>query len=112
LDDLTEIHSGEWQGLHKDEIKRKWPEIWGRWRNDPSAVTIPDGESLEVVTERAIRAITHIVDTQKDKLSLIVTHEVIIKVLVAHVLQASNNIYRRFRINHNSISFLTISWLQ
>ena len=106
LDDLTEIHNGEWQGLHKDEINRKCPEVWDMWRKNPAAVTIPGGENLVDVTDRAVRAFTNVVNTQQEKRCLIVTHEVIIKVLIAHVLQASNNIYRRFRINNASLSII------
>lgn len=108
LDELTEIQIGEWQGLHRDEVKQKWPEVWKMWRNDPSTVTIPAGENLVDVTDRAIRAFTHIVNAQEEKQSLIVTHEVIIKVLVAYVLQASNSIYRHFRIDNASLSVIEV----
>jgi probable phosphoglycerate mutase len=108
LADLTEIHIGEWQGLHTDEVRRRWPEILSAWRNDPSEVTIPGGESLFEVTDRAIRAFKDIVRAQEGKQSVIVTHEVIIKVVVAYVLQTTNSIYRRFNINNASLSVIEV----
>ena len=32
LDDLNEIQLGDWEGLHIDEVRRKWPELWQRER--------------------------------------------------------------------------------
>ena len=109
LDDLNEIQLGDWQGLHTDDIKRRWPEVWHQWRSDPSGVIIPNGESLTEVTERAIRAFRKIVKANRGKQSVIVTHEVIVKVLVVYVLRTSNSIYRRFEIGNTSLSVIQIT---
>jgi len=108
LDDLIEIRFGDWQGLHMDEIKRRWPELWQQWRKDPSEVTMPNGESLSEVTERAIRAFGRVVGTNRGKQAVIVTHDVIVKVLVAHVLGVSNSIYRRFEISNTSLTVIRV----
>ena len=108
LDDLIEIGLGDWQGLHMDEIRLRWPELWQQWRIDPSGVTMPNGESLSEVTERAIRAFGRVVGTNRGKQAIIVAHEVIVKVIVAHVLGASNSIYRRFEISNASLSVIRV----
>ncbi len=108
LDDLTEIGFGDWQGFHMDEIKLRWPELWQQWRIDPSGVTMPNGESLSEVTERAIRAFQRIVGANRGKQAVIVTHDGIVKVLVAHVLGVSNSIYRRFEIRNASLSAIRV----
>jgi len=108
LDDLNEIRLGDWQELHMDEIKRRWPELWQQWRIDPSGVTMPNGESLSEVTERAIRAFRRIVGANRGKQAVIVTHDVIVKVLVAHVLGVPNSIYRRFEISNASLSVIRV----
>ena len=106
LDDLIEIDLGDWQGLHMDEISRRWPELWQQWRTDPSEVVIPNGESLTEVTERAIPAFHRIVEINRGKQAIIVAHEVIVKVIVAHVLGAPNSIYRRFEISNTSLTVI------
>lgn len=106
LDDLIEIDFGDWQGLHMDEISRRWPELWQQWRTDPSEVVILNGESLTEVTERAIPAFHRIVEINLGKSAIIVAHEVIVKVIVAHVLGAPNSIYRRFEINNASLTVI------
>jgi probable phosphoglycerate mutase len=109
LDELIEIQLGDWQGLLMDEIKRRWPELWQQWRNDPSGMTIPNGESLEGVTERAILALQRMVAANRDQHIIIVTHDVIVKVSVAHILGVSNSIYRKFEIGNASLSVIRIS---
>lgn len=108
LDDLIEIRQGDWQGLHIDEISQKWPELWRQSRTDPSEVTLPNGESFQQVTERAVRAFEMIVADNQDKQALMVTHDVVIRVLVAHILGASNSIYRRFEISNASLSIIRV----
>jgi broad specificity phosphatase PhoE len=115
MDDLIEVNLGDWQGLYATEIEQRWTEIWRQWRIDPSSVTVPGGESLTQVTERAIRALHRVVASHQGEVTAIVTHEIIVKVLVAHVLGAPNRIYRRFDINNASLSVVRIagdqSWL-
>jgi broad specificity phosphatase PhoE len=109
LDDLIEIKLGDWQGLHMDEISQKWPELWKQSRIDPSEVTMPNGESFQQVTERAARAFEMIVSDNQDKQVAMVTHDVVIRVLVAHILGASNSIYRQFEINNASLSTIRVT---
>lgn len=104
VDDLIEINHGDWQGLHIDEISHKWPEIWKQWMSDPSEVSLPNGESLVEVAERAIRAFRNIVDTDQDKQTIVISHEITTKLIVVSVLGASKNIYRRFEIGNASLS--------
>lgn len=108
-DDLNEIHLGDWQGLHLNEISQRWPELWQQWRADPSESTIPEGESFQQVAERAIRAFETVVAAEPGKQALIVTHEIVIKVLVARALGVSNSIYRRFEINNTSLSIIRLT---
>ena len=109
LDDLIELGLGDWQGLHMDEIKRRWPDVWQQSRIDPSEVTMPNGESFRQVTERAVRAFQSIVGSNPGKQVVMVTHEAIVKVIVAHVLGVSNSMYRRFEVNNASLSVVRVA---
>ncbi len=108
LDDLIEIRLGDWQGLHMDKIKRRWPELWQQSRTDPSELTLPNGESYRQVTERAVRALKIVVAANRGKQAVIVTHEVIVKVLIAHVLGVSNSIYRKITVDNASLSLIRV----
>ena len=108
LDDLTEVGLGDWQGLHRDEISQKWPEIWRQSRIDPSVVTFPNGENFQQLTERAVRAFNRIVADNTNRHTLAVTHDAVIRVLTAYVLGTSNSIYRHMEINNASLSVIRV----
>ncbi len=108
LDDLTEIGLGDWQGLHRDEVSQKWPEIWSQSRIDPSVVTFPNGENFQQLTERAVRAFNRMVADSTNRHILAVTHDAVIRVLAAHVLGTSNSIYRHMEINNASLSVIRV----
>ncbi len=109
IDGFIENYPGDWQGLHKDEICRKWPELCQQWNTDPSAVKLPNGESFEEVSERALRAFSDILKSDRGKNIVIVTHEIIVKILVIHALDAPSSIYRRFIINNTSLSTIGVT---
>jgi probable phosphoglycerate mutase len=49
---LLEIGQGEWEGLHTDEIARRWPDVLAGWRRRPWEVWAPGGESPAKVQAR------------------------------------------------------------
>lgn len=109
LEDLIENNLGDWQGLHEDDIWRGWPELRKQSMIDPSDVTIPNGESFRQVTERAVRAFEMVLSSNEGGQPVIVTHDVIVRVLVAHVLGVTNSIYRRLMINNASLSVIRVA---
>jgi len=109
LDDLIEIKIGDWQGLHRDEIKRRWPDLWRQLLTDPSELIFPGGESLSEVNERAVRAFQRVVATNQGGQALIVTHEIVVKAMVAHILGISKSAYRCFEIGNVSLTAVRVS---
>ena len=107
-EDFIEIRLGDWQGLSMDVVRQRWPELWQQSRIDPSDITLPNGESFQQVTERAIRGFETVAEANMGKHTAIVTHEIIVKVLIAHVLRATNSIYRRMEIENTSLSMVRI----
>ena len=106
LDDFIEIQLGDWQGLQIDEVRQRWPELWRQSRIDPVDITMPNGESFNQVTERAIRGFETVVAANQDRLAVIVTHDIVVRVLVAYVLGVTNSIYRRMEINNASLTLI------
>ena len=105
--DLIEIKLGGWEGLYINEIKEKWPKLFGQWRSDPSDVIMPNGESLDEVTARANRVLNKIVDDNPDQGIVVVTHEVIVKVIVMRILGCTSSSYNRFRVDNASLTVVT-----
>jgi broad specificity phosphatase PhoE len=114
IDDLIEIKLGEWEGLSLEEVRRRWPETWKGWREHPAQESIPGGESFSQVAERTIRALEQIIEQNKDLTSLVVSHEIILKIMLMQALNADFNVYRRFVVANASLSLLQVSsnWLR
>ncbi len=108
LGDLIEINLGDWEGLHMDEVRRRWPDFWQRININPSDTAVPNGESLAQVYERAVRALQVVVDENRDKQAIIVTHGAVVGVLVAHVLGVPAGINQRLRTNTASLTVIRI----
>ena len=109
LEDLIEIKLGDWQGLHESEIEKRWPELWHQSRIDPSGLTMPNGESFGQVAERAVRVFEEVVTANRGKQTVMVTHDIVVRILAAHVMGVTYSIYRRIKIDNASLSVVRIT---
>jgi alpha-ribazole phosphatase len=92
--DFREINQGEWEGLHVDEIRKRWPEMWGPARHYSAR---PGGESPQQVRERALRALRAIVESHPDETVVIVSHGGTIRWLSAEALGYDDHRSARIR---------------
>jgi broad specificity phosphatase PhoE len=81
--DLREINQGEWEGLHVDEIKSRWPELWGPARHYKRR---PGGEAPSEVRRRAVEAIRRILRAHPAGTVVVVSHGGTIRWLSAEAL--------------------------
>ncbi len=49
---LEEVDFGLWEGLTEDALKARFPKVYKRWKEDPTAVCPPEGEDLLRASER------------------------------------------------------------
>ena len=90
IDSLVEISHGLWEGKLEEEIKQTWPEMLKNWHERPESVTMPEGESIQQVSERAIAAWNLICNSQQENdISLLVAHDAVNKTLICHILGLS-----------------------
>ncbi|MBD3343985.1 MAG: histidine phosphatase family protein [Chitinivibrionales bacterium] len=71
---LRERNLGLMQGLSKDEFADKYPEEWKRFQSGDPEYRLPDGESSMDRYVRAIECIEELVEKNKGKTFLIVSH--------------------------------------
>jgi broad specificity phosphatase PhoE len=78
--DLREIDQGEWTGLTDDEIRARWPHLWGRNRHFNAR---PGGESPGQVQRRVLRALTRIAAAHPHEIVVAVSHGAAIRTVAA-----------------------------
>ena len=81
-DDLKEINSGEWQGLHFDELQEKYADSYGVWINDIGKAQTPSGESVRELYDRIWGAIDGIARENPDGAVVISTHATPIRAIL------------------------------
>ena len=89
-DELTDFDYGEWQSLPEREVRRLYPALLNKWHSYPHRVRMPGGESLEDVRRRAVEVVDGIVAKHNGNV-LLVSHRVVIKVVVCHLLGLDNS---------------------
>jgi len=114
VDGLGEIRVGAWEGKFGKELEAEFPDLWRLWKTDPSTVRMPGGESLSQVRERAIASLEDIVEANRGHQVLMVTHDVVVRLLVAYCLGASSSIYRRLDAGNASLTIIQVGdgWLR
>lgn len=83
-DELKEIHLGVWEGRTQAEVKAEHPEQFQHFWEDPKKFSVPDCETFQAASERAIRQLQAIIKEHRGKTVLIVTHTVIVKLLMSY----------------------------
>jgi broad specificity phosphatase PhoE len=63
---LLEIGQGEWEGLHRDEIERRWGDVLATWRRRPLEAWAPGGEAITEVAARVRPAIAGVLSRLAD----------------------------------------------
>ncbi len=106
INGLMEMDLGRLDGLTNEETQHEFPDLLDQWRNDPSAVQMPGGESLRQVQQRAWQAIEEIRQQFPDGLAAAVTHNFVIGVTVLRVLGLPLSQFQRLRIELGSLTVL------
>jgi len=91
LPGLNDLHFGEWEGMHHQEVKGKYPDLYQRWQKDPHKVIFPGGEGLDDVHARVMEAIEYIVSQHSQGVVVLVTHRVVLKVCICALLGLENS---------------------
>ncbi|MEA2477499.1 MAG: hypothetical protein QOC87_1698 [Actinomycetota bacterium] len=80
---FSEIDQGDWTGLSTDEIRKRWPDLWGPARHYSAR---PGGESPSQVRERALAGLADVTSAHPDGNVVVVSHGGTIRWLGAEAL--------------------------
>ncbi len=100
---FSEIDYGEWVGLTITEIVTRYPDVWPSYHSDPKAVTIPGGESLVTVRDRALNALSNLKKRYSSGRIAIVSHADTIKLAVTAALNWPIEMFKSFSMDNGAM---------
>lgn len=109
LDDLTECDVGRWEGLSWEEIRQKDGPYLDTFEADPGTVPYAGGESFQQVQNRAVPSIQRIIRNHSAGNLMVVTHNVVARVYVAHLSGAAIVKARSIRQDNAGITIVSLS---
>jgi broad specificity phosphatase PhoE len=107
-DAFKEMDAGELDGLTYEEMRVRYGEFIKQWLRDPASLTMPGGESLAGVQERAWLAVERMREKHPDDAVMVVSHNFVILCIICKALGLDLGQFRRLRLNLASISILNI----
>jgi len=101
-DDLIELDFGEWTGLTFDAVRADGR--WRLWSTSRSIASVPGGESMRAVQERAVRALFELRQAHSDGTVLIVSHGDVIRAALLFALGMPLDFYSRIEVGVASLN--------
>lgn len=105
---LGEIDLGRWDGETFRDIIEKDGEILKKWTRDPTSVTVPGGESLASVQERAMSWFDEACEAHPDATIMASSHGGPIRAIISAVLELP--LANLFRLTVDLASISTINY--
>lgn len=106
IDDLAEIDHGEWEGLTEPEIQQRFTTLFELWLKRPSQTQMPGGEHCLSLQQRVLEAWRDILRREDGNRVLVISHDIPIKVIVAHVLGLNLDHIGWFIVDNASINII------
>ncbi len=92
---LADLSYGDWEGVPLKEVKVRYADLYRQWEAAPHTVRFPNGETLEVLSTRALAAVEKVVQRHPDQTVLLVAHRAVNKVLIAAFIGLDNSHFWR-----------------
>ena len=105
--DLAEIHHGMWEGMTEADVATQFGDLLDLWRTRPSQVQMPGGEHFVDCQARGLAAVERIAAAHPAQTVAVVTHDVVVKAVIAHVLGLDADHITRFNVDNTGVSVVT-----
>jgi broad specificity phosphatase PhoE len=95
---LLDLDFGEWEGKPVSIVQEGYPELWQMWSTAPEKIRFPAGGGLEEVRQRAVQTVNDVIARHGGTVVL-VSHRVVLKVLMCHLLGLDNSHFWNIRLD-------------
>lgn len=106
MEEFTDINFGIWEGLSLKEVGEKYPQELTIWRQSPQTLSVDGAESLVRVKERISEGLRGLYSEETGSTIVIVTHRVICKLIVLHLLEIGNEHFWDMKYDPASVTLL------
>lgn len=107
---LQEICHGLWEGKLESEIEADFPGMLAQWKEAPETVQMPEGENLQQVWDRAVKAWEEIVATYANsdspRTGIVVAHDAINKVILCYLLGLKPDNFWNIKQGNGAVSVI------
>lgn len=101
---LMELSLGYLEGVTGQEMREGWPEVFAAWRSNPEQVSMPNGESLAQLRNRAWRSILQIEQKHSADASVVViSHNFAIRSIIGELLGVPLENFHRMSLSLASV---------
>ena len=104
VDALREMEIGQMEGLTGREMEERFPEFTVRWRQDPSSVSMPGGESFSQLQARAWVVVEEVSKRHIEDTVVFVSHHFTLQTILCSVLGLPLSRVRTLRVDLASLS--------
>lgn len=95
--DLLDIDYGAWEGMAREDIRVKYPDLYQTWVKTPGRVKFPGGESVRQVRLRVEKLLSELCEDHLGETIALFSHRVTCHVTVCAALGLSNDSIWRIR---------------
>ena len=106
---FKEINFGEWEGKTVEELRELYKEDFNNFFNNPYRAKFPGDGSLKIVEERVALGFNKILEEDKGKNIIIVSHGGLLKILFLYIMNIPRDFYRNIWIDNTSISMIQLN---
>ena len=106
VDDLIEVNVGAWEGRTWEQIAETDAKAYRRFTTDASIYAYMGGENLTMVLQRVLPAMERLMAENLGRLIVVVAHDVVNRVYLAHLLGIPLAQYRSVVQDNGAISVI------
>lgn len=101
---FMELSLGDLEGVTGEEMRAGWPEVYAGWNANPASVSMPGGESLTDLQERAWNSLLELERARpREETLVVVSHNFTIRSMICKVLGIPLTNFHRMSLSLGSI---------
>jgi len=108
VDDLRELHFGDWEGRRLQDIEREESATLQQFWRDPMQVTPPNGEAMADFRQRVLNAAEQIINAHAGEHILVIAHGAVIRMLLGEWLQMAMTAFSNIAVPYAGFSRVRI----